>query len=313
MPEGHVLRRVAGEPALILGAPRALLMQVAHPKIAAAVADHSDFQGRPWLRLWKTLDAMVLLVFGSEQQRRRALAAVRRTHDRVRGRLRDDGGTWRAGTAYTAHDTAAQAWVVLTLADTSEVVFERLVRRFHPGEREALWADWRALGRTFGIPSRLLPEPYDGYRTRLRETLDGDLLAVTDTTRALAEAILRPKLALLPRGIWEPAVSFTSGLLPARLRVAYGLRLGARQRFESALWTGAQRATWRLVPRARRVLPRLYTTARLAVRPAVLEGSKQELRRVTQPERLADESGARASGGRERFSPTRARSAGARQ
>ena len=37
-PVGHVLRRVTGEPALILGAPRALLMQVAHPKIAVAVA-----------------------------------------------------------------------------------------------------------------------------------------------------------------------------------------------------------------------------------------------------------------------------------
>jgi len=270
MPDGRVLRRVAGEPALILGAPRALLMQVAHPCIAAAVADHSDFRDGPWLRLWRTLDAMVLLVFGSEPQRCQALAAVRRTHDRVQGRLRGDGGPWRGGTAYTAHDPDAQAWVLLTLADTSETIFDRLVRRFHPGEREALWADWRALGQFFGIPPRLLPERYSGYRARLQQTLDSDLLAVTDTTRALARAILHPKVAFLPRAMWQPAVSLTAGLLPARLRVAYDLPFGARQRLECAIWTGAQRTTWRLVPRARRSLPRLYASARLSIRPALL-------------------------------------------
>jgi uncharacterized protein (DUF2236 family) len=257
-----VLRRVAAEPALILGGPRALLMQVAHPKIAAAVAEHSDFGRQPWLRLWRTLDAMVLLVFGSEDQQRRALAAVHGVHDRVRGRLPDAGGRWPAGAAYTAHDPAAQAWVLLTLADTAEFVFDRFVRPFHRGEREALWGDWRRFGVGFGIPARLLPERYGDYRAGLRQMLASDALAVTDTTRVLAEGILRPEVPLLPRGLWEPLVSLTAALLPARLRAAYGLALGPRQRFECALWTRAQRATWRLVPRARRELPRLYAAAR---------------------------------------------------
>ncbi len=129
-------------------------------------------------------------------------------------------------------------------------------------------------GLAFGIPPSLLPERHGSYRARLQETLGSDILAVTDTTRALAEGILRPKVPVLPRGAWEPAVSLTAGLLPARLRAAYGLRFGARQRFEYAIWTGTQRATWRLVPRVRRALPRLYTAARLAVGPAMLEGPK---------------------------------------
>jgi len=257
-----VLRRVAGEPALLLGGPRALLLQLAHPKIAAAVAEHSDFRERPWLRLWRTLDPLVLLVFGTEPQRRRALATVARTHDRVRGRLPGAAGRWRAGAAYSAHDRAAQAWVLLTLADTSELVFERFVRGFHPGEREALWSDWRGLGLVFGIPPRLLPERWEGYRARLRETLESDLLAVGAETRVLAAAVLRPKLPLLPPALWEPAVSLTAALLPPRLREAYGLRLGARERFASAVWTRSQRLTWRLVPRARRALPRLYCRVR---------------------------------------------------
>ena len=262
---GHVLRQVAGEPALILGGPRALLMQVAHPKIAAAVADHSDFRARPWLRLWKTLDALVLQVFGTEEQRRRVLHAVQRTHDRVHGRLREAAGCWPAGTAYSAHDPEAQTWVLLTLADTSELVFDRFVRPLEPGEREALWADWRAFGVAFGIAPCRLPARHADYRARLEETLAGDALAVTDLTRLLAAAILRPKLPLLPRAAWQPVASLTAGLLPPRLRAAYGLHIGARERLECALWTGAQRATWRLVPRARRALPRLYASARLHV------------------------------------------------
>jgi uncharacterized protein (DUF2236 family) len=267
-----VLRRVASEPALILGGPRALLMQVAHPRIAAAVADRSDFQERPLLRLWKTLDAMVLLVFGTEDQRRSALEAVRRTHDRVHGRLRGAAGRFAAGSAYTAHDPEAQGWVLLTLADTCEVVLDRFVRPLDAREREALWADWRALGVAFGIPAHRLPASRRGYRARLREVLAGDTLAVTETTRALADAILRPRVPHLPRRTWAPVASLTTGLLPARLRAAYGLPLGRRERLECAIWTGTQRLTWRLVPSARRALPRLYAGARLHLRPALLEG-----------------------------------------
>jgi len=267
-----VLRRVTGEPALLLGGPRALLLQVAHPKIAAAVAEHSDFRRRPWLRLWGTLDAVVLLVFGSAAQRARAEAGVRRAHDRVHGRLRGGAGRWPAGSAYSAHDPEAQAWVLLTLADTSELVFERLVRRFHPGEREDLWRDWRAFGLDFGIPGALLPKAHAGYRERLEATLESDMLAVTATSRALAETILRPRVPLLPRRTWEPAVSLTAALLPARLRAAYGLAYGPRQRLEGEIWLRAQRATWALAPRARRALPSLYASVRRVVRPAWLEG-----------------------------------------
>src|SRR4051794_3350017 len=44
------------EAMLLLGAgPRALLLQLAHPQVAAGVADHSDFSVDPWARLRGTL------------------------------------------------------------------------------------------------------------------------------------------------------------------------------------------------------------------------------------------------------------------
>ena len=139
-----------------------------------------------------------------------------------------------------------------------------------------------SMARCFGVEVEVISPSEAGRRWPLMRSddlvgalwLPGDgRTNPIDTTRALADAILRPKVPVLPRGIWEPAVSLTAGLLPARLRAAYGLRLGARERLECAIWTGAQRLTWRIAPRARRALPRLLRqrdgalSAELARRP----------------------------------------------
>src|SRR5438270_738156 len=56
-PPDAIVRRVDSEPVLLLGGGRALLMQLAHPSVAAGVADHSDFRRDPMSRLQRTLDA----------------------------------------------------------------------------------------------------------------------------------------------------------------------------------------------------------------------------------------------------------------
>jgi uncharacterized protein (DUF2236 family) len=49
-PRDSAIWRVDREMALLLGGGRALLMQIAHPKIAAGVADHSRFLNDPLRR-----------------------------------------------------------------------------------------------------------------------------------------------------------------------------------------------------------------------------------------------------------------------
>ena len=60
-----VLRRVVAEPVTALMIQRALVMDVAHPKVAAGVEDHSQFRSHPWRRAWVTVDTGLRLVFGS--------------------------------------------------------------------------------------------------------------------------------------------------------------------------------------------------------------------------------------------------------
>jgi len=51
------IRRIGRESVLMLGGARALLMQAAHPLVAAGVAAHSDFRHDLWRRLARTLRA----------------------------------------------------------------------------------------------------------------------------------------------------------------------------------------------------------------------------------------------------------------
>ena len=58
--------RLDREAMLLLGAgPRALLLQIAHPAVAAGVADHSDFRADPWRRLDGTPRGYPRSIYGS--------------------------------------------------------------------------------------------------------------------------------------------------------------------------------------------------------------------------------------------------------
>src|SRR6185436_15676647 len=58
--------RLNREATLLLGAgPRALLLQIAHPLVAAGVDEHSDFRADPWARLAGTLKSYLRIVYGT--------------------------------------------------------------------------------------------------------------------------------------------------------------------------------------------------------------------------------------------------------
>ncbi len=64
-PEGSITRRVNRENVLLLGGGRALLMQLAHPKVAAGVDEHSDFRTRPIRRLRRTVRMTMAIVLST--------------------------------------------------------------------------------------------------------------------------------------------------------------------------------------------------------------------------------------------------------
>src|SRR5216117_2677814 len=99
-----VVRRVNREAVLLLGGGRALLLQVAHPLVAAGVAAHSRFRQRPLERLWRTLDLMLTLVFADAARAIGAVREIEHVHARVRGVLDAGVGPFARGTPYDASE-----------------------------------------------------------------------------------------------------------------------------------------------------------------------------------------------------------------
>src|SRR5262245_28722546 len=96
---GSVFWRVQREWIVAAGWGRAILLQLAHPSVAAGVRDHSSFRGSPLAslrRLRSTVNAMLAITFGDEEEMIAATARIHTIHDRVRGQ------------GYSAHDPELQ-------------------------------------------------------------------------------------------------------------------------------------------------------------------------------------------------------------
>src|SRR5271163_111342 len=111
--------RIDKEAAIFLGAGRALLLQLAHPWIAAAIAQHSRTLADPIGRFHRTFNSMFTMVFGTTDQALAAARRLHRRHARVSGTLAEAAGPFAAGSRYEANDVSALRWVHATLIDTA--------------------------------------------------------------------------------------------------------------------------------------------------------------------------------------------------
>ena len=147
--EGWQLNR---EAMLLLGAgPRALLLQIAHPLVAAGVAEHSDFRADPWRRLAGTLDSYLRIVYGTAED---AAAEVRRLNRLHRG---------ISGEGYRAVDPDLSLWVHATLVDSTMAAYHAWLEPLSPERRARYYAETLPVGRAFGIPAALLPPDVEAF------------------------------------------------------------------------------------------------------------------------------------------------------
>lgn len=221
------LRRIHAEPVLLFGGGRALLLEVAHPLVAAGVAEHSKFRSDPFGRLRRTLDAMHAIGFGDRAAALAAARSVDRAHARIRGRLAEDAGAYRAGTPYHGRDAALVRWVWATLVDSALCVYECFVAPLASDAREIYYAEQCVIARLLGVAPELLPSGYSAFRAWFDGCVSGDALCVTPVAREIAESVLMPPAGLADAGQLR---LITAALLPERLREDFGLPFGEKQR-----------------------------------------------------------------------------------
>ncbi len=247
--------RVNREAAVLLGGGRALLLQVAHPLVAAGVAAHSNFRAHPLARLWRTLDLMLTITFADAAGAVRALHEIERVHARVHGVLDAAVGPFPAGTRYDATDPELLLWVYATLVDTALLVYEQFVAPLTPRTRAAYYEESKIGARLFGIPAAILPKRLSNFTEYMRGMVAGEVLAVGPASKEIAASILRPPLPVGLRHAFQTANLFTVGLLPARLRARYGLSWGPVRAVMLAGIARAPRLLLPFVPSRVRYLP----------------------------------------------------------
>ena len=243
---GSVTWRINREAVVVAGWGRAILLQLAHPAVAAGVHHHSSFRGSlgsGFRRLHSTVGAMLAITFGETEQMIAAAAGINALHDRVRGRVRE-GST----DEYSAHDPHLQRWVHGTLLESIPLVYDRLVGPLSPHERDQYCVDAAIMEPLLGIPDGWLPRDAAQLDAYMRDMLNGGTLVVTDTSRALARALLYPPRWRLVWPAFRAVQLLTIGSLPPSIREAYGFEWRARDERALARWTWALRTLLRLLP-----------------------------------------------------------------
>jgi uncharacterized protein (DUF2236 family) len=245
--------QVDREMVLLLAGGRALLMQLAHPKVAAGVAEHSHFKGDPLARLRRTMSAMWSIVFDEASEARASLEQVKSVHRRIHGTI-SPAESLPCGTPYDALDVQLLFWVHATLIDSAMVAYDLFVKPLAPEEKSRYYDDSKKLAYLFEIPETILPSSLLVFDSYMDQMLKGSEIAIGPTARALAEEILYPSPWIL-----KPAAPLfrlvTAGLLPERLRGGYGV--GWNKRNEQTFWLIAKcvRRLLPLVPGSLRIVP----------------------------------------------------------
>jgi len=240
------------EAMLLLGAgPRALLLQLAHPLVAAGVADHSDFRSDPWARLRGTLRSYLTIVYGTGTAARSEIRRLNGLHRMI------------VGPGYRARDPELSLWVHATLVDSTMVVADRWLEPLSRERRARYYAETLPIGRAFGIPAGSLPADIDAFDRYLARMLGPDgPIRVGPLARELAWTVLHPPLgpvipalAAVPAPVYGWTLWPAVGLLPATVREEYGLRWGLVER-SVAGWLVAGWRAWRpILPAAFRQMP----------------------------------------------------------
>lgn len=241
--DDSITRRVNRENILLLGGGRALLMQLAHPKVAAGVDDHSDFRTHPIRRLRRTVLMTMAIVFGARETALAAARAVNQVHARVRG---DD---------YRALDPSLLLWVHATLVDSALVTYQAFVGPLTATDCEDFYQESKLAGELLGIPRDRFPDSLHDFDEYLDGMISGGEVHVTPRAKELGRLVVRPPLRLVPGPVLVPFAVVTAGLLPPALREAYGLAWGRRQQRAFKLAVAAVPRIVALTPPVLRVWP----------------------------------------------------------
>ena len=208
--EDRPIRVVHGDVSMLIGGLRALLFQSLHPLAMAGVAAHSDYRADPWGRLQRTADFLASTTFGPATESERAIAMVKKVHERVVGVASD-------GRPYRANDPHLLKWVHIAEVDS----FVAAHRAFgetplSPHEYDHYVADMSVIAERLGVvePPRSMRQLEQQLRFYRRE-----LIGTKEARDAARYLLFTPPLPLVVRPAYGLLGAAAVSLLPAWSRL----------------------------------------------------------------------------------------------
>jgi uncharacterized protein (DUF2236 family) len=239
--------RINRERVLLLGGARALLMQLAHPMVAEAVYHHSYVFQKPLLRLRRTLDLTLALIFGTRAEIAAAVATIEQAHRPAVGRLEQGAGAHAAGAVYNARNPYQGLWIQATLVEGAIHGYETFIAPLSHTDKAQFYEDSKQVGEWMGIRQAQQPATIDDLYAYMQDMIASGEVCVSAKARAIAPFLLGQTLPLVKIAAY-PTYRLTVGLLPADIRAQYGYTLSERETRWIAQFTQLTRRVMPHVP-----------------------------------------------------------------
>lgn len=222
---GDDLWQLNREMLMALSGPRSVLLELAHPLVAAGVSQHSKFKSQPMARLRRTLQTMIRFSFGGTQTVSASAQHMVHCHSRVAGQLQSEGGQYAEGQRYHANNPELRLWVWATLVDGVFASHDQFIRPLTLDEKERYYQASHRMLPYMGVPMRVVPPTVPAFDEYVAHIIN-NVLYVTDEARDVADAIFSK--SPIGRAFWvmsQPGL----GLMPASIRADFGIAWNDRK------------------------------------------------------------------------------------
>ncbi|MEN8784743.1 MAG: oxygenase MpaB family protein [Akkermansiaceae bacterium] len=239
----------------LLFGPAAVLLQVAHPRVAQGVADHSDFREDALGRLRRTLSTVNRIAFGTTTEAEEMRARLKVVHGGVKGETPEGMAGSRK---YSAFEPDLLMWVLATLIDASIKGYEFVWEPLSPERREDFYRDFRRFGTYFGLGEEVGPQGYGEFVKYYDEMLEGDLLGSHPLCAEVAAAVVRPQNPWRDRMLGKVVDFLPVETVPVAIRERLGLESSAWSRVRMTMLEKVAPVAFRTLPKWMTYYPESY-------------------------------------------------------
>ena len=214
--------RIHGDPAMVLGGFRSLLLQAVHPLVMAGFDDNSFFRSDPWGRLKRTGDWISTVTYGTTAQAERAGRRLRKLHASLPLGIESESGQ-----PYRIDDPDLLTWVHVTEVESFLSTYRRCGGRLRRGEADRYVDEMGASAELVGLDRAAVPASEAEIRDYYR--MVRPQLRVTKVARRnVAWGFIPPmprwvSVATPARPAWASLVAVAAAMLPPWTRRLYGL------------------------------------------------------------------------------------------